>query len=149
MEDITDASESARTILYGLNKEWQKKVGDFFVESAINFVTAVIWYLRKYQDGAYCKLPHVIEFIQLDYDKMFTSLNMQDEVRSLITVFIQAYQNGAVEQLEGQITSAKIALGRLSSPQLYYLLSGDDFQLDINNPEHPKKLTNLFPLSGT
>ena len=140
MEDITDASESAKTILYGLNRSWQKKQGDFFVDSAINFVTAVIWYLRKYKDGAYCTLPHVIEFIQLEYDKMFTLLNMQEEVRSLITVFIQAYKNGAVEQLEGQIASAKIALATLSSPQLYYILSGDDFKLDINNPEHPKVL---------
>lgn len=140
MEDITDASESARTILYGLNREWQKKQGDFFVDSAINFVTAVIWYLRKYNDGIHCTLPHVIEFIQLEYDKMFSLLNQEDEVRSLITVFIQAYQNGAVEQLEGQIASAKIALARLSSPQLYYILSGDDFKLDINNPEHPKVL---------
>lgn len=140
MEDITDASESAKTILYGLNRSWQKKQGDFFVDSAINFVTAVIWYLRKYKDGAFCTLPHVIEFIQLEYDKMFTLLSMQDEVRSLITVFIQAYKNGAVEQLEGQIASAKIALATLSSPQLYYILSGDDFKLDINNPEHPKVL---------
>lgn len=140
MEDITDASESAKTILYGLNRSWQKKQGDFFVDSAINFVTAVIWYLRKYQDGAYCTLPHVIEFIQLDYTKMFTLLNMQPEVSSLITVYIQAFQNGAIEQLEGQIASAKIALATLSSPQLYFILSGDDFKLDINNPEHPKVL---------
>ncbi len=140
MEDITDASESAKTILYGLNRSWQKKQGDFFVDSAINFVTAVIWYLRKYQDGSYCTLPHVIEFIQLDYTKMFTLLNMQPEVSSLITVYIQAFQNGAIEQLEGQIASAKIALATLSSPQLYFILSGDDFKLDINNPEHPKVL---------
>lgn len=140
MEDITDASESAKTILYGLNRSWQKKQGDFFVDSAINFVTAVIWYLRKYQDGAYCTLPHVIEFIQLDYTKMFTLLNMQPEVSSLITVYIQAFQNGAIEQLEGQIASAKIALATLSSPQLYFILSGDDFKLDLNNPEHPKVL---------
>lgn len=140
MEDITDASESARTILYGLNRSWQKKQGDFFVDSAINFVTAVIWYLRKYEDGKYCTLPHVIEFIQLEYDKLFSLLNQEEEVKSLIGVFIQAYQNGAVEQLEGQIASAKIALAKLSSPQLYYILSGDDFKLDINNPEHPKVL---------
>ena len=44
----------------------------------------------------------------------------------------------AMEQLEGQIASAKIALARLSSPQLYYVLSGNDFTLDINNPKEPK-----------
>lgn len=43
-----------------------------------------------------------------------------------------------MEQLEGQIASAKIAMARLSSPQLYYVLSGNDFMLDINNPKEPK-----------
>ncbi len=41
-------------------------------------------------------------------------------------------------QLEGQIASAKIGLARLSSPQLYYVLSGNDFTLDLNNTEEPK-----------
>lgn len=43
-----------------------------------------------------------------------------------------------MEQLEGQIASAKVAMARLSSPQLYYVLSGNDFTLDINNPDEPK-----------
>ena len=43
-----------------------------------------------------------------------------------------------MEQLEGQIASAKVAMARLSSPQLYYVLSGNDFTLDINNPLEPK-----------
>src|SRR6202012_2790556 len=76
MVDITDATESSRTILLGLNSEWKKKQGDFFVESPINFVTAVIWFLRKYNDGIYCTLPHVIEFVQLDYDSLFTVLRL-------------------------------------------------------------------------
>jgi len=138
MVDITDASESARTILLGLNREWQKKQGDFFVESPINFVTAVIWFLRKYQDGAYCTLPHAIELIQLDYDSLFTILRLEKEIEVLINPFVNAYLNDVMEQLEGQIASAKIALARLSSPQLYYVLSGSDFSLDINNPEKPK-----------
>lgn len=138
MVDITDASESARTILLGLNKEWQKKIGEFFVESALNFVTAVIWFLRKYQDGKYCTLPHVIEFIQLEYDDLFTLLKLEKDIDALINVYISAYEADVMEQLEGQIASAKIALARLSSPQLYYVLTGNDFSIDLNNPEHPK-----------
>lgn len=138
MIDITDASESARTILLGLNREWIKKEGDFFVESAINFVTAIFWYLRKYREGEYCTLPHAIEFLGVEYDQLFSLLRLEPEVENLINPFLNAYLNGAVEQLEGQIASAKIALARLSSPQLYYVLSGNDFTLDINNPEEPK-----------
>lgn len=138
MTDITDAAESARTILLGLNREWIKRQGDFFVESPINFLTAIIWYLRKYKDGEFCTLPHVIELMQADYDSLFTLLRTEKEIEVLINPFVNAYLNDVMEQLEGQIASAKIAMARLSSPQLYYVLSGNDFNLDINNPDDPK-----------
>ncbi|MCR4032134.1 MULTISPECIES: conjugal transfer protein MobC [Flavobacterium] len=138
MEDITDASESARTILMGLNREWIKRQGDFFVESPINFLSAVIWYLRRYNGGEFCTLPHVIELMQIDYDSLFTILRTDKEIEVLINPFVNAYLNDAMDQLEGQIASAKIAMARLSSPQLYYVLSGNDFTLDINNPQEPK-----------
>lgn len=138
MLDITDATESARTILLGLNREWIKRQGDFFVESPINFVTAVIWYLRKYGNGCFCTLPHVIEMMQVDYEELFAVLNMEPEIQVLINPFITAYENDAMEQLEGQIASAKICMARLASPQLYWVLSGNDFTLDINDPEYPK-----------
>lgn len=140
MYDITDASEASRTILMGLNREWIKKQGDFFVESPINFLTAVIWYLKKYQNGKYCTLPHVIELMQEDYPNLFPVLKSEAEIEVLMNPFISAYQNDAMEQLEGQIASAKIGMARLSSPQLYWVLSANDFTLDINNPKDPKIL---------
>src|SRR5690606_22547652 len=79
MYDITDATESSRTIMLALNREWIKKQGDFFVESPINFVTAVIWFLRKYQNGKYCTLPHVIELMLVDYDDLFSILRSEPE----------------------------------------------------------------------
>ena len=138
MLDITDASESARTILMGLNREWIRRQGDFFVESPINFLTAIIWFLRRYNDGEFCTLPHVIELMQVEYDKLFTILRTEKEIQALINPFVSAYINDVMEQLEGQIAAAKVAMARLSSPQLYYVLSGNDFSLDINDPEEPK-----------
>lgn len=138
MTDITDAAESARTILLGLNREWIRKQGDFFVESPINFLTAIIWFLRRYRDGEFCTLPHVIELMQADYERLFTVLRTEPEIEVLINPFVNAFQHDVMEQLEGQIASAKVALARLSSPQLYYVLSGNDFTLDLNNPEEPK-----------
>lgn len=138
MSDITDAIESSRTIMLGLNREWIRKQGDFFVESPINFVTALIWFLKKYEDGRYCTLPHVIELSLVDYKYLFDLLSGEPEIEVFINPFISAWKNEAYEQLEGQIASAKISLARLSSPQLYYVLSGNDFSLDINNPNDPK-----------
>lgn len=138
MDDITDATESSRTIMLGLNRDWIKKQGDFFVESPINFVTAIIWFLKQYESGKYCTLPHVIELMQLDYQTLFKLLRTEPEIEVLINPFESAFKNNAMEQLEGQIASAKIGMARLASPQLYYVLSGNDFTLDINNPKEPK-----------
>jgi hypothetical protein len=138
MLDITDAIDSSRTIMLGLNREWIKKQGDFFVESPINFITAIMWFLKKYEGGRYCTLPHVIELAQVEYKELFEVLLQEPEIEVLINPFVSAWKNEAYEQLEGQVASAKISLARLSSPQLYYVLSGNDFSLDINNPEEPK-----------
>jgi len=138
MTDITDATEASRTIMLGLNREWIKRQGDFFVESPINFVTAIIWFLKKYRDGRYCTLPHVIELMQAGYRDLFALLRTEPEIEVLINPFVSAFEQGAVDQLEGQVASAKISMARLSSPQLYYVLSGNDFTLDVNNPLDPK-----------
>jgi hypothetical protein len=116
MLDITDATESSRTFMLALNREWIKKTGDFFVESPINFTTAIFWYLKKYENGKYCTLPHSIELAQIEYDKLFPVLSLETEIEVLINPFISAYVNGALEQLEGQIASAKIGMARLASP---------------------------------
>jgi hypothetical protein len=89
MEDLTDATEASRTIMLGLNRDWIKKQGDFFVESPINFLTAVIWFLRKYENGKYCTLPHVIELMQVEYDQLFAVLWEEEEIRVLINPFVQ------------------------------------------------------------
>jgi hypothetical protein len=138
MEDITDATEASRTILLSLNRNWISKQGDFFVESSVNFLTAVIWFLAKYEKGCFCTLPHVIELMQLDYDKLFTILRTEPEIETLISPFINTYLSDVMETLESQISTPKIALGRLASPHVYYILSGNDFSLDINNPASPK-----------
>jgi len=141
MDDITDAMEAARTIMMGLNREWIRKQGDFFVESPIIYVTAMIWYLKKYKDGKYCTLPHVVELMQVEYAKLFAVLKKEREIDALINPFISAFENDAMDQLEGQISGAGIAMAKLSSPQLYYVLSGNDFTLDLNNPQHPKLIS--------
>ncbi len=138
MVDISDATESSRTFMLALNKLWAQKIGEFFVESAINFCTALIWFLKKYEDGKYCTLPHVIELSQIEYPKLFPVLSLETEISVLINPFTSALKHKANEQLEGQIASAKIAMARLASPALYYVLSGNDHDLDLNNPAAPK-----------
>ena len=140
MEDITDAYESAYTIMLNLNKTWIQKQGDFFVESPIILLAAIIWYLRIYKDGKYCTFPHAIEFLNKPYADIFTILTSYPSLENYLSPFMDAWQSGAQDQLQGQIASAKIPLSRMISPQLYWVMTGDDFTLDLNNPEQPKIL---------
>ncbi|MEJ6982425.1 conjugal transfer protein MobC [Pedobacter sp. P351] len=140
LHDIIDAYESAYTVMLNLNKSWIQKQGDFFVESPINYLTAIIWFLKLYENGKFCTFPHVNEFLNRSYDEMFPILGSYPEIENYVKPFVSAYEGGAMEQLEGQIASARIPLSRLASPQLYWVMSGNDFELDINNPEEPKIL---------
>ncbi|WP_159523573.1 type IV secretory system conjugative DNA transfer family protein [Sunxiuqinia indica] len=138
MESPIDAFESSRTVLYNLNREWIKKQGEFFSESAVTFFAAVIWFLKKHKDGQYCTLPHAIELLQLDYDDLFDVLTREKDVVNIINPFINAHQRGAHEQLEGQLGSLKIAISKIISREIYWICSGNDFSLDMNKPEAPK-----------
>ena len=140
MTDISDAYESSYTIMLNLNKSWVQKQGDFFVESPIVLFTAIIWFLKIYEDGKYCTFPHAIELLNKRYEDVFTILTSYPELENYLSPFIDAWKGGASEQLQGQIASAKIPLSRLISPQLYWVMSGSDFTLDINNPKEPKVL---------
>lgn len=140
MSDIADAYESAYTIMMNLNRTWIQKQGDFFVESPIVLFAAIIWYLKIYENGKYCTFPHAIEFLCRRYEDIFPILTSYTELENYLSPFIDAWQGGAAEQLAGQIASAKIPLSRMISPQLYWIMTGDDFTLDINNPKEPKIL---------
>lgn len=174
MTDIMDAYESAQTIMLNLNRSWAQKQGEFFPESAINYLTSVIWYLRTvsieyqqlyqehrqtnrpdnaaeaeeyderlsdyYRLSQVCTFPHTLEFLNRSYDEMFGLMELYPEVELYVRPFIDAKAGGAMEQLEGQIASVRIPMARLSSPTLYWVMTGNDFSLDINNPAEPKIL---------
>ena len=140
MTDISDAYESSYTIMLNLNKSWVQKQGDFFVESPIVLFTAIIWFLKIYEGGKFCTFPHAVELLNKRYEDVFTILTSYPDLENYLSPFIDAWKGGASEQLQGQIASAKIPLSRLISPQLYWVMSGSDFTLDINNPKEPKVL---------
>ena len=163
MTDIIDAQEASSAILLNLNKVWIQKQGEFFVESPISFLTACIWYLKLYNDRKveeyldslpdeqrtdaivpehinYCTLPHVIEFACHQYEEIFPLMKAEADLDLVIEPFFSALKNDAKEQLEGQIASARIPLSRMASPSLYWVMTGNDFSLDINDPNDPKLL---------
>lgn len=140
MTDISDAYEASYTIMLNLNRTWIEKQGDFFVESPIILLAAIIWSLKIYKNGIYCTFPHAVELLNKPYSDLFTILTSYPELENYLSPFMDAWKGNAQDQLQGQIASAKIPLTRMISPQLYWVMTGNDFSLDINNPKEPKLL---------
>ena len=141
LTDIIDASETARVVMEALNKGNEKK--DFFWMSAQQYIGICLWLLRIYappggSPGDWCDFPHLIELINQDYTKVLSIVKRQRDLDGKARVFVDALEANAQDQLQGQIASARIPLNDIASPALYWVLSGNDFNLDINDPDDPK-----------
>lgn len=137
--DPMDTSEIAEIVMLNINKVAVEKE-DFFTLSAKTYLDALLWFLKLYEDGRYCTFPHVIELMAQDYKKVFSILSRYPELEAKIKTFSNALEGGAQDQLQGQIASAQIPLNKFVSRSLYWVLTGNDFSLDINDPIHPKIL---------
>lgn len=139
LNDPADATEISEIVMENVNKGAQGGQ-KFFDDSAKLYLDAIVWYLRIYKDGKYCTFPHAIELMAQSYKKTLKIMQAYPELEVKLKPFEDAMVNKALEQLSGQIASAQIPLNKFVSPTLYYVLSENDFSLDINNPEHPKIL---------
>ena len=140
LKSQTDASDAATIIMKNLNREWIKR-NDFFSKSAISFVSGLIWYLKKKSEEKginICTLPHVIILSTVNIEYLLQVMLEDIEVRSLMIPFKDALEREAVQQLAGQTASAQISLSMLANKEIFYIMTGNDFQLDLNNPKKPK-----------
>ena len=136
LQDPIDATEIAEVIMKNANKE-NGKGDDFFSLSARCYVDMLIWFLRIYEGGRYCTFPHLIELMGQNYKHVLTLMEKYPELNVKRNTFQDAITDKAFEQLQGQIASARVPLNRFASETLYWTLSGDDFSLQINDPDHP------------
>lgn len=139
IRDSADCAEIAEIVMHNINKGTDRKE-DFFTDSAKIYFDTIVWFLRCYQNGRYCTLPHVLQMLTYDYKDILQILNTVKENKPKIAPFMGALQGGANEQLQGMLGSSQIPVSKLSSKEIYWVLSGDEGTLDINNPEHPKIL---------
>ncbi|QCR25282.1 type IV secretory system conjugative DNA transfer family protein [Pontibacter sp. SGAir0037] len=138
---LADATETAEALLEALRKgDRDSGTAQFFNQSAVNFLASCIYFLSRHEGGRYSSFPHVLSFINLSYDQIFEVLFSEPELESLLSPFATAYKNRAFEQLEGQIGTLKINIGRLATKETFWVLSGDDFNLKITDPENPSVL---------
>ncbi len=92
--------------------------------------------------GKYSDMPHVLSFLNHDYEEIFEVLKTNPEVFSLLAPFITAYDNKAMEQLEGMIGTLRVQISRLATKEAYWVFhrDGDDFDLKVSDPHNPSYL---------
>lgn len=137
LRDDADALNAAINTMCALNPEWRKQA-DFFANSAMNISAAILLYLRNQDGGKYCTFPHAVELLSVDLDRLLPILLSRRALENITKPFSSAFLGGAVEQIQGQIASAQIPLARLATENVYYICSGNDFELDVNDPQEPK-----------
>ena len=92
--------------------------------------------------GKYSDMPHILSFLNLDYQTIFEVLETDPEVAPLLGPFQTAMKNKAMEQLEGMIGTLRVYTSRLATKESYWIFhrDGDDFDLKVSDPAHPSYL---------
>lgn len=144
MPEVSYALEYARTILNNLNPGSIKNRG-FFEISSEAYLTAIIWFYRR-NYPQFCTIPHVVNTaLYSDFTNVLAMLENDpesaDQARSLIT----ALEQKAEKQIAGVVASLQIALTRINTPQIVWVLSpdkekGEGFNLTLNDAENPALL---------
>lgn len=142
IEILADATETAEALYESLQKGDKGSGGnsDFFKTSAVNLLAASIYFWSRYENGKYSDLPHVLAFLNQEYDVLFKVLFSEPELKSLVSPFEAAYKSGAVDQLEGQMASLKVQLSRLATKESFWIFSGNDFNLKVSDKTDPSYL---------
>jgi hypothetical protein len=136
-----DAIEASQTVLFNLNKEWIVKK-DFFSLSAVSYFACCIYFLKIYEDGKFCTLPHAIALASCSDEKVFKVFSKYKELKFFLSPFQDALEKKAFEQLSGQTATARIPLSQLATKELFWVMGNNVFPelnvpLGINDPEHP------------
>lgn len=107
------------------------------VRDANGNITKPAYWLGKYSD-----MPHILSFLNESYNTIFEVLMTDTEVAPLLGPFRTAFDNNAMEQLEGMIGTLRVFTSRLATKESYWIFSkeGDDFDLKVSDPEHPSYL---------
>ena len=92
--------------------------------------------------GKYSDMPHILSFLNKDYSTIFEVLMTDNEVAPLLGPFKTAYENKAMEQLEGMIGTLRVFTSRLATKESYWIFhkDGDDFDLKVSDPKNPSYL---------
>jgi len=137
LESQTYVEEYSWALYSNLDKEAIKK-GGFFPESAAGVLKAVIWFMKK-NHPAYCTLPHVLNLIlNCDTKTLVKIICSDNETKGMMKSVKEAAEKEAYDQLAGVMGSLTMQLQKINTLEINWVLSGNDFTIDLNNPNNPK-----------
>lgn len=139
-KSLSHAVETSEALVYAMQKKSEGNstgADQFFSQSAINFLAASFYFFSKYENGKYSTLPHILFFLNLEYEDIFDVLTSDPELTSLLTPFLSAYSKKTFDQLEGQLGTLRVNLGKMNTKESAWVFSGDDCDLNISNKNSP------------
>ena len=132
------AEEYALSIMSNLDKSILRDPGSFFSRSSVNYLTAIIWFLRK-KHPLYCTLPHAINLaLYGDFRHVLSMLQCDPVAADKVSAVVTSFEQKAERQLAGQLSSVQNLLSTINTPEVAWILSGNDFVPDINSMDDPK-----------
>lgn len=136
VKDKLDVINVCTSFIVNIKKEWAKNT-DFWADAAIAYFSAVsLWW--KLHEPEKCDLPHVVQTCLIPHHRVLPVLLADEECADIMVPFLEAKELKAGQQLAGMTGSLQIFLGKLTIPIFYWILSGNDFTVDVNNPRDPK-----------
>ncbi|PTX14711.1 type IV secretion system coupling TraD/TrwB family protein [Pontibacter mucosus] len=129
------AREYATAIVSNLMRESIRRP-DFWTRSATDLLTACIWYLRS-EHPEMCDLPHVLALVTSPDEALLKTLKQNEQCAQMTVSILGALERGAENQVSGVVGTLQGAIAQINTPEICYLFGGDDFSLDINDPENP------------
>jgi len=139
LQNTSYAREYAQALINNLMKESIKKP-DFWSRSAVDLLTACIWYLKEERPDI-CDLPHVCAMITSKDTALLSKLQQNVTTAQMTISIFNAMERGAEGQTAGVIGTLQGAIAQINTAELMYIFGGNDFSLDINNPAAPCILT--------
>ena len=139
MTNELDVLNAAHTFMKNLERDWIKKT-DFWAQNALNYTTGCMLYQQRHMPEHMRTLPHLICLMLSDFRAILDMLSRDHSLEKWIMPIATAYKLNAQQQLSGVVSSTQLPVTKLFLPEIFYVLNpppGEDFDLDITNPENP------------
>lgn len=139
IEEESYLDEYVRCIALNLNKEWIKKT-DFFAKSTMLLLKAVFTFLKN-KHPEYCTIPHAFALVNhLGTNEIIELLKNDLKSKIISSSFAEGVDQKAGDQTAGVISSIKNMTLPLENEKMFWVLSEDEVDLHLNNPDNKTML---------